>query len=118
VADVSIAGPQGAFGGLDQVNLSLSSTLAGLGKVDIALDIDGAEVNIVQIYPLRWLSVTNAIFSPYKRNPKAIVRLVHLLLVLHRFVLVLAVHTALVAQTASVTSVWTPMAQGCPEGRS
>jgi uncharacterized protein (TIGR03437 family) len=47
--DVTFAGPQGGFDGLDQVNLSLSSTLAGLGKVDIALDVDGAEVNIVQI---------------------------------------------------------------------
>ena len=47
--DVTFAGPQGGFDGLDQVNLSLSSTLAGLGKADIAIDVNGSEVNIVQI---------------------------------------------------------------------
>jgi hypothetical protein len=45
--DDTFAGPQGGFDGLDQVNLSFSSILAGLGKADIAID-NGSEVNIIQ----------------------------------------------------------------------
>ena len=47
--DVTFAGPQGGFDGLDQVNLSLSSTLAGVGSADIALAVNGWEANIVRI---------------------------------------------------------------------
>jgi uncharacterized protein (TIGR03437 family) len=43
------AGAQGAFDGLDQVNLHLPRSLAGRGEVDVALVVDGKATNIVQV---------------------------------------------------------------------
>lgn len=44
----SYAGMQGQFG-LDQVNVTLSSDLAGLGEVDVSLTVDGQAANTVRI---------------------------------------------------------------------
>jgi uncharacterized protein (TIGR03437 family) len=41
------AGPQGAFPGLDQVNLRVPLSVAGLGNVEIRLTVDGVAVNAV-----------------------------------------------------------------------
>jgi len=48
---VAFAGDQGAFVGLDQVNLMLSppQTLKGRGTVDLILTVDGVAANTVQI---------------------------------------------------------------------
>lgn len=48
--EVTFAGRQGGFGlpGLDQVNLALPRSLAGLGQVDITFSIDGWDANVVQ----------------------------------------------------------------------
>jgi uncharacterized protein (TIGR03437 family) len=46
--EVTFSGPQGSVAGLDQVNVALPRSLAGLGRVDIALSIDGWDANIVQ----------------------------------------------------------------------
>jgi uncharacterized protein (TIGR03437 family) len=43
------AGPQGAYTGLDQVNVQLPRSLAGRGDVDILLTVDGKLANIVRI---------------------------------------------------------------------
>jgi uncharacterized protein (TIGR03437 family) len=46
---VLFAGPQGAFVGLDQVNLRLPRSLAGRGEVDLALVVGGKPANVVKI---------------------------------------------------------------------
>jgi uncharacterized protein (TIGR03437 family) len=48
-AEVLYAGPQGAFAGLDQVNLRLPRSLAGRGEVELALTVDGREANRVKV---------------------------------------------------------------------
>jgi len=48
-AEVLYAGPQGAFVGLDQVNLRLARSLAGLGEADLVLTVDGKAANTVRI---------------------------------------------------------------------
>ena len=48
-ADVTFAGPQGQFDGLDQVNVRLPRSLAGVGRVEIGLTVDGWEANTVTV---------------------------------------------------------------------
>lgn len=43
------AGAQGAFQGLDQINLRLPGNLAGRGEVDVRLVVDGNTANIVRL---------------------------------------------------------------------
>ena len=43
------AGPQGAFGGLDQVNVEVPGSLRGRGEVSIVLTVDGVSSNTVTI---------------------------------------------------------------------
>jgi len=43
------AGPQGFFAGLDQMNLLLSRSLAGLGRVPIRVVVDGVAANMVNV---------------------------------------------------------------------
>ena len=47
--EVVFAGPQGSLDGLDQVNLRLPRNLAGAGKVDIAINVDGWNTNTVTV---------------------------------------------------------------------
>jgi len=47
--EVVFAGPQGSLDGVDQVNLRLPRTLAGTGKVDIAVNVDGWDANTVTV---------------------------------------------------------------------
>jgi uncharacterized protein (TIGR03437 family) len=42
-APVKYAGPQGAFVGLDQVNVLIPSSLAGMGQVDVLMSVDGVD---------------------------------------------------------------------------
>jgi uncharacterized protein (TIGR03437 family) len=46
---VSYAGPQGQFAGLDQVNVQLGSSLAGMGETNLVLTVDGLVANAVRI---------------------------------------------------------------------
>jgi uncharacterized protein (TIGR03437 family) len=46
---VQYAGPQPAFAGLDQVNMSLPPVLQGRGEVDLVLVVDGRLSNVVQL---------------------------------------------------------------------
>jgi uncharacterized protein (TIGR03437 family) len=48
-AEVTFAGAQGNFTGLDQVNLRLPRSLAGRGEVEIALTADGKAANTVRV---------------------------------------------------------------------
>jgi uncharacterized protein (TIGR03437 family) len=48
-AEVIFAGAQGAFDGLDQVNVRLARSLAGVGRVEIGLTLDGWEANTVTV---------------------------------------------------------------------
>ncbi|MEO6724784.1 MAG: FG-GAP-like repeat-containing protein [Blastocatellia bacterium] len=48
-AEVSYAGPQGGFAGLDQLNVRLPRSLAGRGEVDVMLTVDGKQTNIVRV---------------------------------------------------------------------
>jgi uncharacterized protein (TIGR03437 family) len=48
-AEVFYAGEQGAFVGLDQINLRLPRSLAGRGVVDVVLLADSYVANVVQI---------------------------------------------------------------------
>lgn len=48
-AEVSFAGPQGDFAGLDQVNVRLPRILVGRGEVNIALIVDGKAANAVTV---------------------------------------------------------------------
>lgn len=45
---VSFAGAQGGFAGLDQVNVRLSRSLIGRGEVDVALTVDGNPANTIR----------------------------------------------------------------------
>ncbi|MCI0660130.1 MAG: hypothetical protein L0220_03565, partial [Acidobacteria bacterium] len=46
---VLFAGPQGDYAGLNQLNLSLSRSLAGLGEVDVTLTVDNETTNKVRV---------------------------------------------------------------------
>jgi uncharacterized protein (TIGR03437 family) len=48
-AEVSYAGAQGTFTGLDQANIRIPSSLAGRGSVDVVLTVDGKRSNTVTI---------------------------------------------------------------------
>ena len=48
-AEVSYAGAQGGFAGLDQLNLRLPSALAGRGEVSIEIIVDGRALNPVSV---------------------------------------------------------------------
>jgi uncharacterized protein (TIGR03437 family) len=48
-AQVTFAGDQGAFAGLDQVNVLLPRSLAGRGSVNIVLTVSGQTANTVSI---------------------------------------------------------------------
>ena len=48
-AEVTYAGPQGYYWGLDQINVRLPRSLAGAGVVDIVPVVDGKEGNTVQV---------------------------------------------------------------------
>ena len=48
-AQVSFAGPQGAFAGLDQVNVLLPRSLAGSGTVNLVLSASGQSANTVNV---------------------------------------------------------------------
>jgi uncharacterized protein (TIGR03437 family) len=48
-SEVLYAGEQGAFVGLDQLNLRLPRSLAGRGEVDVVLMVDGRAANTVRI---------------------------------------------------------------------
>ncbi len=45
----SYAGPQNQYPGMDQINIPLAASLAGAGKVNVQLVVDGADSNTVQI---------------------------------------------------------------------
>jgi uncharacterized protein (TIGR03437 family) len=46
---VTFAGSQGGFVGLDQINVRLQRTLIGRGDVDVVMTVDGQPSNIVQV---------------------------------------------------------------------
>jgi uncharacterized protein (TIGR03437 family) len=46
---IQYAGPSPEFPGLDQINVALPASLAGLGLVELALSVDGREANPLQI---------------------------------------------------------------------
>ena len=48
-AEVLFAGSQGAFQGLDQVNVRIPRAVAGSGEVDLALTVDGQTANPVRL---------------------------------------------------------------------
>jgi uncharacterized protein (TIGR03437 family) len=48
-AEVSFAGPQGGFAGLDQLNARLPRTLIGRGEVDVVLTVAGQTANVVRV---------------------------------------------------------------------
>ncbi len=48
--DVTFAGAQGQFPGLDQVNLSLTSDLAGRGEIPLDLNVGGVKANTVTVF--------------------------------------------------------------------
>jgi len=48
-AEVSYAGAQGGFVGLDQMNVRLPRSLAGRGQVDVVMTIDGKTANTVGV---------------------------------------------------------------------
>jgi hypothetical protein len=48
-SEVSYAGAQGGFVGLDQANLRLPRSLAGRGEVDIVMSVDGKTANTVRV---------------------------------------------------------------------
>jgi uncharacterized protein (TIGR03437 family) len=48
-ADVSFAGAQGSFTGLDQLNLALPRSLAGRGNLDVVVRVDEKSANAVTI---------------------------------------------------------------------
>ncbi|MDQ3009256.1 MAG: PQQ-dependent sugar dehydrogenase [Acidobacteriota bacterium] len=48
-AEVTFAGPQGGFVGLDQANIRIPRSLAGRGEVDVVLTVDGQASNAVRI---------------------------------------------------------------------
>ena len=46
---VLYAGAQGSFPGLDQVNLQVPRSLAGIGEVNLVVAVDGRPANIVRV---------------------------------------------------------------------
>lgn len=48
-ADVTFAGLQAQFVGLDQVNVRLPRSLAGRGEMDVALTVDGQAANVLRV---------------------------------------------------------------------
>ncbi|MGH9847726.1 MAG: hypothetical protein ACREEM_54245, partial [Blastocatellia bacterium] len=48
-AQVTFAGAQGGFAGLDQVNVRLSRSLIGRGELDVVLTVDGQTANTVTL---------------------------------------------------------------------
>ena len=48
-AQVTFAGAQGGFAGLDQVNVLLPRSLAGRGEVDVVLTVNGQTANTVKV---------------------------------------------------------------------
>lgn len=48
-AEVTYAGPQGDYKGLDQINLRLPRSLAGRGEVEVKLTVDGRAANPVRV---------------------------------------------------------------------
>jgi uncharacterized protein (TIGR03437 family) len=48
-ADALYAGPQGAFVGLDQLNVQLPRNLIGRGEVDVAIAVNGKQANTLKI---------------------------------------------------------------------
>jgi uncharacterized protein (TIGR03437 family) len=48
--DVTYAGAQGQYEGLDQINLRLTPALAGKGLVEVKVTIDGKQANAVQVH--------------------------------------------------------------------
>lgn len=48
-AQVSYAGDQGSFVGLDQINVAIPRTLIGRGEVDVVLTVDGKPANTVRV---------------------------------------------------------------------
>jgi uncharacterized protein (TIGR03437 family) len=48
-AQVSYAGPQPEFSGLDQFNISFPFSLAGTGEMDLLVSVDGIQANAVRI---------------------------------------------------------------------
>jgi uncharacterized protein (TIGR03437 family) len=48
-SEVLFAGPQGAFVGLDQVNVRIGRSLLGAGEVDVVLTVDGRGSNTVRV---------------------------------------------------------------------
>jgi hypothetical protein len=49
VAEVSYAGTQGTFAGLDQANVRIPGSVAGKGEVNVVLTVDGKTSNTVTI---------------------------------------------------------------------
>ncbi len=47
--EVTFAGAQGTLVGLDQINLRLTSNLAGKGEVDVVVNVDGVVANTVKV---------------------------------------------------------------------
>jgi uncharacterized protein (TIGR03437 family) len=48
-AEVTFAGAQGGFVGLDQANVRIPRSLAGRGEADVALTVDGQTSNVVRV---------------------------------------------------------------------
>ncbi|MEP7340054.1 MAG: PQQ-dependent sugar dehydrogenase [Acidobacteriota bacterium] len=48
-AEVTFAGAQGSFVGLDQANVRIPRSLAGRGEADVALTVDGQMSNVVRV---------------------------------------------------------------------
>ena len=46
---VLYAGAQGAYPGLDQVNVQIPGSLRGIGEADLILTVDGQAANTVRI---------------------------------------------------------------------
>ena len=46
---VEYAGPQGAYVGVDQINLKIPNSLAGKGDVDVTVTVEGKMANIVRV---------------------------------------------------------------------
>jgi uncharacterized protein (TIGR03437 family) len=48
-AQVTFAGPQGEFTGVDQINVRLSRSLAGRGEVDVVVKVAAQACNTVRV---------------------------------------------------------------------
>src|SRR5262249_33432404 len=49
IAQVTFAGPQDSFVGLDQINVPIPRILISRGEIDVALTVEGQEANVVKI---------------------------------------------------------------------